>query len=231
MNIGIIGAGNIGATLARHLKALGHDISLANSRGVEGVAAIAASVGAKPVTARDAAHAGPIVIVTIPQKAITDLPPGLFDDVPADVVVVDTGNYYPEFRDGHIGAIDAGQTDSEWVSARLKRPVVKAFNNIQAGSLDTKGLPRGAPGRIALPVSGDDPRARQQILQLVDALGFDAIDAGPLSESWRQQPGTAVYCTDLDAEKLPKALAAADATKVAEVRQQNDLSVKAMFSR
>jgi predicted dinucleotide-binding enzyme len=205
MRIGIIGAGNIGGTLARRLAALGHDVSIANSRGPETLAALARETGAKPVTVEEAARAGDVVIVTIPEKGISRLPAGLFDGVADDVVVVDTGNYYPQ-RDGRIDAIEKGITESRWVSQQLGRPVVKAFNSIYARSLLERGKPKGTPGRIGLPVAGDDRRAKDVVIRLVEELGFDGMDAGSLDESWRQQPGTPVYCTDLDAEGVRRAL-------------------------
>jgi predicted dinucleotide-binding enzyme len=209
MRIGIIGAGQIGGTLARRLTALGHDVSIANSRGPGSLAGLARESGAKPVTVQQAARAGDVVIVTIPMKNIPRLPAGLFDGVPDTVVVVDTGNYYPQQRDGRIDAIEDGTTESRWVSQRLGRPVVKAFNNIYARHLLERGKPRGAPGRIALPVAGDDRRAKEIVIRLLDQLGFDGVDAGSLDESWRQQPGTPVYGTDLDVEGVQKALAEA----------------------
>jgi 8-hydroxy-5-deazaflavin:NADPH oxidoreductase len=209
MRIGIIGAGQIGGTLARRLTALGHDVSIANSRGPESLAALAGETGAKAVTAEQAARAGEVVIVTIPLKNIPRLPAGLFDGVPDEVVVVDTGNYYPQQRDGRIDPIESGTTESRWVSEQLGRPVVKAFNNIYARHLLELGKPRGAARRIALPVAGDDKRAKDVVIRLLDELGFDGVDAGSLDESWRQQPGTPVYGTDLDAAGVRKALAAA----------------------
>ena len=209
MRIGIIGAGNIGGTLARRLVALGHEVSVANSRGPHTLRDLAEEARAKPVTVREAARAGDVVIVTIPQKRIADLPADLFDGVPEDVVVVDTGNYYPRQRDGLIPEIEGGTTESRWVSNRLGRPVVKAFNNIYARSLADRGKPKGAMGRIALPVAGDDAGAKAVVMRLIDELGFDPVDAGGLDDSWRQQPGTPVYTKDLDAERLRRSLAEA----------------------
>ena len=152
---------------------------------------------------------GDLVIVTIPERNVPTLPKGLFAGVPASVVVVDTGNYYPRQRDGGIVEIESGMPESRWVEQKLERPVIKAFNNIYARHLLERGRPRGSPGRIALPVAGDDAKAKAVVLQLVDELGFDAVDAGGLDDSWRQQPGTPVYTTDLDAEGVRKALSAA----------------------
>lgn len=206
MKIGIIGAGQIGGTLARRLTALGYDVSIANSRGPESLAQLAKESGAKPVTVEQAARGGELVIVTIPMKSIPRLPRGLFNSVPDNVVVVDTGNYYPQQRDGRIDEIEDGMTESRWVSRQLGRPVVKAFNNIYARHLLEKGKPKGAPGRIALPVAGDDARAKDVVIRLLDELGFDGVDAGTLEESWRQQPATPVYGTDFDASGVKKAL-------------------------
>jgi predicted dinucleotide-binding enzyme len=122
------------------------------------------------------------------------------------VVVVDTGNYYPQQRDGRIDEIEDGTTESRWVSRQLGRPVVKVFNNIYARHLLERGRRSGDPKRIALPVAGDDPRAKEIVMRLLDQLGFDGVDAGGLDESWRQQPGTPVYGTDLEAEGVRKAL-------------------------
>ncbi len=209
MDIGIIGAGQIGGTLARRLSELGHKVSVANSRGPETLGQLAAETGATAVTVREAARAGEVVVVTIPLKNIPRLPKDLFAGVPEQVVVVDTCNYYPRQRDGRIEAIEAGLPESRWVEQQLGRPVVKAFNNIYARHLLERGRSAGIPGRIALPVAGDDPAAKAFVLRLIDELGFDGIDAGGLDESWRQQPGTPVYTADLDAEGVRRALAEA----------------------
>lgn len=209
MKIGIIGAGNIGGTLTRRLAALGHEIFVANSRGPETLADLAAETGAKAVTAAEAARAGEVVVVTIPEGKVRNLPKDLFAGVPDSVVVVDTGNYYPRQRDGRIDEIEAGMIESRWVERQLGRPVVKAFNNIYAQHLMELGRPAGAHGRIALPVAGDDDRAKAIVIKLLDELGFDGVDAGGLDESWRQQPATPVYATDFDAEGVRRALAEA----------------------
>jgi 8-hydroxy-5-deazaflavin:NADPH oxidoreductase len=209
MRIGIIGAGQIGGTLARRLTALGHQVFVANSRGPETLAALAAETGATAVSVTEAARSGELVIVTIPEKNVPSLRRGLFRGRPPGVVVVDTGNYYPQERDGRIDAIEAGMPESRWVEQQLGRPVVKAFNNIFAQHLREFGQPEGARGRIALPVAGDSAAAKGVVLRLIDELGFDGVDAGGLDESWRQQPGTPVYCADLDVKGVRRALSAA----------------------
>ncbi len=209
MKIGIIGAGQIGGTLTRRLRALGHQVFVSNSRGPESLSKLAAETGAKAVSVTEAAHAGDLVIVTIPEAEVPHLPKNLFAGVPANVVVVDTGNYYPQQRDGRIPEIEAGTPESRWVEKQLGRPVVKAFNNIYAQHLMDMGRPAGASGRIALPVAGDRPDDKKVVMNLINELGFDAVDAGTLDDSWRQQPATPVYGTDFDAEGLRRGLAEA----------------------
>lgn len=131
MRIGIIGAGNVGGTLTRRLGQLGHEVFVANSRGPDSLREFARETGAEPVSVEEAARSGEVVIVSIPEGAVPRLPQGLFDGVPDDVVVVDTGNYYPE-RDGRIDGIEQGLPESVWVSRELGRSVVKAFNTIPA---------------------------------------------------------------------------------------------------
>lgn len=209
MKIGIIGAGQIGGTLTRRFQQLGHQVSVANSRGPSSLAALAKETGAKGVTPREAARAGQVVIVTIPEGKIPNLPKDLFEGVPADVVVVDTGNYYPRERDGRIDAIESGMPESRWVESQLGRPVIKTFNTMNYKRLLEMGRPAGTPGRLAIPVAGDDAKAKKIILELVEELGFDAVDDGGLDNSWRQQPGTPVYDKILDRAAVVKALAEA----------------------
>ncbi|SHJ30446.1 hypothetical protein SAMN02745146_2828 [Hymenobacter daecheongensis DSM 21074] len=208
MNIGIIGAGHIGSALAVRLVSLGHNVYIANSRGPETLKDVARKTGATPVTAPEAARHGDIIVVTIPLKNIPDLPKDLFQGVAADVPVIDTSNYYPLLRDGRMPELETGElTESEWVQQHLGRPVVKVFNNIYAHHLEQKGQPAGTPGRIALPVAGDEAAAKQKVMALVEELGFDAVDDGTLHESWRQQPGTPSYGADMPADKLHEHLA------------------------
>lgn len=217
MKIGIIGAGHIGGTLTRRFRELGHDVSVANSRGPGTLSDLAAETGARAVTVDEAVREKDLIVVTIPEKSVPKLPAGIFDAARDDTVVVDTGNYYPQ-RDGRIDAIEAGMPESEWVAEQLGRPVVKAFNNIVAKHLLEDGRPADDPRRIALPVAGDDPAAKQVVMRLVNELGFDAVDTGTLEESWRQQPGTPVYAADLDAAGVRRALAEAPRERPAAFR-------------
>lgn len=217
MNIGIIGAGNIGATLARKLARAGHAVRIANSRGPETLRGLAEQIGAQAVSARDAAQGAHVVILSIPLGKLPLLRE-FTTTWPNDVVVADTSNYYP-IRDGHIAAMDDGQVESLWVSEQIGHPVVKAWNNILAVSLADKGLHRGAEGRIALPVAGDDTGAKARVMSLVEDTGFDAIDGGPLADSWRQQAITRAYCSDLTADELRAALRTADRARAPQLRE------------
>jgi predicted dinucleotide-binding enzyme len=213
MNIGIIGAGHIGSALAVRLTSLGHSVAIANSRGPETLTDLAQKTGATPVTPKEAVQNADLIVVTIPLKSIPNLPKDLFDGVAADVPVIDTSNYYPLLRDGQIPELESGDlTESEWVQQHLGRPVLKVFNNIFAANLENKGEPAGTPGRIALTVAGDDAAAKQKAMALVEELGFDAIDGGSLHESWRQQPGSPLYCTDLSAADVQQHLASLGTT-------------------
>ena len=226
LKIGIIGAGNMGSILARHLAKLGYRVLMANARGPESLKALADEIGATPVSVAEAAQAGDIVILAIPTKAVPHLPPGLFSHLPDRVIVIDIGNYHPELRDGRIEAIDRGLLDSQWVAQQIGHPVIKAFNNIFAQSLLEKGTPKGTRGRNALSVCGDAWEAKATVLRLVDDLGFDPVDGGTLDESWRQQPGTPAYCRDLDAASLRQALAKADRSRIVEYRTEQEARIR-----
>jgi len=201
MKIGIIGAGRIGGNLAQLLVQRGHEVSIANSRGPGTLDEVARRTGATPVEVTDAPRGAEVVILAVPLKAVAGLPAGLLDGVAPGAAVIDANNYYPQ-RDGQIRSIDDGMTSSRWVSEQLGRPVIKVFNNILAQQLLDRTTPPGTEGRRALPVAGDDVAAKTAVLNLVDELGFDAVDIGGLDESWRYQPGTPAYGPDVDAAKL-----------------------------
>lgn len=226
MKIGIVGAGNIGKTLGRELSAAGHDVKIANSRGPETIDPEALSTGARAVDAADAVRDVQVVILSIPFNRMPAFASAL-SAAPADAVVIDTSNYYP-LRDGRIESIDDGEVESAWVSEQIGRPIVKAWNAIGSASFAGKGAPAGTPGRIAIPVAADDTDARALAMTLVDQTGFDGIDAGPLSESWRQQPGAPCYCTDLTSEEMGEALATAEKERLPKRR---DISIAAIAER
>ena len=219
MKIGIIGAGNIGGNLTRRLTALGHDVSVANSRGPHTLTDLAEETGATPVPVRDAARGAEIVVITVPLKAVPDLPSGLLDEAADGVAVIDTGNYYPRQRDGRIAAIeDDGLTESRWTEQHIGHPVIKAFHGTYAQDILDRPRPADAPDRVALPVAGDDETAKSRIRALIDELGFDTVDAGGLDDSWRQQPDTPVYGLRAGVEDVTKALAEASPERKPEFR-------------
>jgi predicted dinucleotide-binding enzyme len=211
MEIGILGVGNIGATLTKRLSVAGHYVKVANSRGPETIPAEVFGSGGRAVQARDVVSDVDALIVSIPFHRVPGVRP-LVDDLPVDAVVLDTCNYYP-LRDSGIEGFHDPQVESLWVAEQLGRPVVKAWNAITADSFSTKATSAGSPGRIAIPVSADREADRAVGLSLVEETGFDAFYAGTLAESWRHQPGSPCYCTDLTREEMPGALAAAIASR------------------
>ena len=209
--IGLVGSGHIGSQLARLAVAHGYDVVVSNSRGPETLADLVAELGprARAATAAEAAEAGDLVVVTVPLKAYRDVPVEPLDGK----IVVDTNNYYFE-RDGRIPALDEGTTT---VSAMLQAhlpgsKVVKAFNNITAADLTDDASVSGTPDRRALPIAGDDDAAKTLVSTLLDELGFDAVDAGPLAESWRFERDTPSYGVRMTAADVPARLAEAQRT-------------------
>lgn len=190
--LGIIGAGNIGSTLARLGVAAGYDVVLANSRGPESLIDLVADIGntARPGTVEGAATEGDVVVVTIPLHAIGSVPADLL----AGKVVIDTCNYYPE-RDGAVPSLDdESTTTSELLQAHLPDShVVKAFNNIFFRHLLSLARPTDDPERSVLPIAGDDAEAKATAARVLDDLGYDALDVGPLAEGWRYQRDLPAY--------------------------------------
>ncbi len=190
--IGFIGSGMIGGSLARLAVAAGFNVVLSNSRGPDTLAELVAELGdrARAATPGEAAEAGDLVVAAVPLKAYRSLPVNSL----RGKVVIDTMNYYPS-RDGHMPDIDAAKlTTSELVQQHLQgAKVVKALHNLDFHHLFTNARPRGDANRTTLPIAGDDAEAKEKVAQFMDAIGYDAIDIGPLSESWRIEPGTPIY--------------------------------------
>lgn len=208
---GIIGAGNIGSQVARAVIAQGHEVVIANSRGPQTLTDLVAELGpqARAATVTEAAEAGEVAVVTIPLKAIEDVPAAPF----AGRILLDTNNYYWE-RDGRIAELDEGRTTTSEIVQRhfADARVVKAFNHILAAEITTDGRPAGTPGRRALVVSSDDPEATAFVTRLYDEIGYDAVDVGPLSESWRIERDRPGYGVRLTADELRTALEQAPRT-------------------
>ncbi|SDY52638.1 hypothetical protein SAMN05661080_03749 [Modestobacter sp. DSM 44400] len=212
--IGIIGAGHIGTALATTFLDAGHDVVLSNSRGPETLAGLVAGLAAREptrgsiraATAEDAAAAAELAVVTIPLKAYRNVPVAPL----AGKVVIDTNNYYPQ-RDGAIAELDEHRTTSaQLLQQHLpESAVVKAFNHIQAAQIVDRRSPAGTASRRALAIAGDDAAARTRVAALIDEIGFDLVDLGPLAESWRIEPGTPGYGAEDDADQLRAHLAGA----------------------
>ena len=204
MDIGIIGSGEMGSFLASKFIKLGHTVSIANSRGPGSLKQLTEDIGAKAGTVEQATKDKKVIIISIIEINVQDLPKNLFKNLPKDVVVIDTMNYYPNLRGGHIPALDQTGIDSLWVQEQLGIPVVKVFNSILVTSLKDLARPKGEKNRIAIAVSGDDTKAKEVVFKLVDELGFDPFDLGNIAQSWRQQPGSPIYCRDINIEELKK---------------------------
>jgi hypothetical protein len=190
--VGFIGSGMIGSTVARLSVAAGHQVVLSNSRGPETLKDLADELGplARAGTGEQAAAGGDIVVVTIPLRAYRSVPAGPL----AGKTVIDTTNYYPQ-RDGQIAELDSRSiTSSELLQRHLAgSEVVKAFNNIYYRHLQSLARPAGAADRTFLPIAGDGPEAKQAVSAFLDSIGYGTVDAGPLADSWRQEPGSPVY--------------------------------------
>jgi predicted dinucleotide-binding enzyme len=204
----LIGAGNIGSQVTRAAIASGYDVVISNSRGPETLTDLVSELGprARASTTEEAAAAGDLAVVSIPLRAIGDVPV----EPLVGKAVIDANNYYPR-RDGIIVALDDDSlTSSELLEQRLRGAhVVKAFNHLYARQITSDGTPPGTPNRRALAIAGDDQVAKAQVAELIDRFGFDVVDLGPLTESWRIQPGTPGYVERMNAEELATALAAA----------------------
>lgn len=201
MRIGIIGAGHIGSSLAKQFTRVGYDVAVSNSRGPETLAGLVAELGdrARALTAEEAAAYGEAVVVSIPYGRYRELPA----DQLRDKVVIDTCNYYAE-RDGHDPELDSdATTSSERIRAHTHANVVKAFNAIYWENLRDGDRPKGAPDRLAIPISGSDEDAKAVVAGLIRDIGFDPVDAGNLGQGGRKhQPGTKAYGAEMRAEEL-----------------------------
>ncbi|MBK1663379.1 NADP oxidoreductase [Rhodospirillum rubrum] len=205
MKIGLIGAGVVGRAIATLAVRAGHQVMLSNSRGPHTLFSLRAAVGCAIGTVDEAAAFGDIGVVAVPLAAYRAVPAAAL----AGKVVIDTNNYYPE-RDGAIAELDDKRTTTSELLARHlpASRIVKAFNAITMTDLERDGRPAGSPDRRALPVAGDDGEGKAIAIALLDAFGFDALDAGPLSQGWRFERGTPAYCVALTRDALEKTLAA-----------------------
>lgn len=226
MKIGIVGVGHIGKSLTLKLAEAGHDVRVANSSGPENIDASVLVTGAKAVTSKEAVRDREVIILSIPLNRIPDVAP-LFTEVPEGTVIIDTSNYYPG-RDSKIDAIEAGEVESLWVTKQLGRPVAKAWNAIGSHSLIINGKPHGSADRIGIPIATDRDIDQAVTETLINDTGFDAFHTGSLTDSWRQQPGAPVYCTDLTLTELNNVI---DTAERARLPKRRDLAVAAIMER
>jgi predicted dinucleotide-binding enzyme len=226
MQIGILGTGFMGRNLARKLAAAGHVVKAANSRGPETIAADVLETGARAATVREAVDGADVVILCMPHTGFGKIKDHVAA-LPEQTVVIDISNYFPG-RDGENPELETGKVESVWVREYFDRPIAKAWNTIGMASFETRGRTKGEPDRIAVPVAGDRQRDREIAIALVDDTGFDGFDAGVLADSWRQQPGSPVYITDLTYEEMGPALASAERERLPKRR---DLSAQVFAER
>jgi 8-hydroxy-5-deazaflavin:NADPH oxidoreductase len=220
MNIGVIGTGQIGEVIIRKLRGASYAVKMANERGPESLKDLAAKTGAIPVSVEEVVQDVDILFFALPQKAFPVLPKGLLNKARKETIVIDVGNYYP-WRDGRIDEIESGLTESAWVEKQIGRPVVKVLNSIVYKALAEAGRPMGSRDRVALPISGDNPKAKEIVAQLLDRIGFDSVDAGTIAESWRQQPGSPVYCINPTKEVLQQRLKNVDRSSLVTNREKS----------
>jgi 8-hydroxy-5-deazaflavin:NADPH oxidoreductase len=199
--IAVIGAGHIGSNVAQAAAKAGYDVIVSNATGPESLASLVSQLGSKAraATVGAAAEAGDVVVVSVPV--------GAFGDVPvrplAGKVVISTSNYNAS-REGHIAEIDDGRIT---IAGLLQRHlpesrVVKAFNMISAAEVPADGTPPGTPNRRALALAGDDAGAKNTVAEIYDRMGFDAVDAGALGESWRFGRGQPAFIVRQNADQL-----------------------------
>ncbi|PTE84199.1 3-hydroxyisobutyrate dehydrogenase [Staphylococcus equorum] len=210
MRIGIIGVGNIGTVLSHKLVGNGHQVKVADARSIDKLAN--KNFSGQAVEVENVIKGIDILIIAIPFPATPDLK-YLMNQVDDNVIIVDTSNYAPVLRDKNIEELDNGMSDSVWVSQQLGKPVIKAFNNLLEETLDDKGAPENTENRIAMAIAGDNQKDKEVIMDIVSEIGFDTVDTGSLKDSWRHQPGTPAYCTELTKEELEQALDHADNDK------------------
>src|SRR5437773_3525863 len=219
MKIGVIGTGDIGAVIVRKFRDAGYPVKMANARGPESLKDLAAKTGAIPVSVEQVVQDVDVLFLVVPQKAIPELPKGLLNKARKETIVIDVGNYYP-FRDGRIDELENGLTESVWVERQIGRPVIKVLNTIPTKALMAAGRPAGSRDRVALPISGDNTKAKEIVAQLIDRIGFDSVDAGTIAESWRQQPGSPVYCINPTKEELQQFLKKVDRSSLVTKREK-----------
>lgn len=209
--IGIIGAGHIGSQVARKAVKLGYDVVISNSRGPETLAGLVEELGPRALaaTAAEAAAAADFAVVAVPLRNYRDIPA----EPLAGKIVIDANNYYWE-RDGRFPELDKGEATTSGLLQEhlLKSKVAKGFNHIMAKDITSDGTPAGTENRRALATASDYPEAAELVTRLYDEFGFDTVNVGPLSESWRVERDRPAYVKRQTAAELTANLAKAPRT-------------------
>ena len=205
--------------MIRQYSNAGHRVKMTNASGPEKLRQLASETGASAVAWENVVADVDVIVISIPLIGVLTLAPEIFRNISPRTTIVDTGNYYP-IRDGIIEEIEDGMPESVWVSNQLQHPVVKAYNNIFYRSLVHSGRAKDNPSRVALPIAGDDDESKKLVSSLINDSGFDALDYGILQDTWRQQPGSTVYCTDLTLPQLKKSIKKARKELLSERREQ-----------
>lgn len=208
MNIGIIGAGPIGTTISKHLFNTGHNVKIADVRSINKLEG--KDFKGTAVTFDEVIQNIDVLIISLPFNVIPNIKDKL-SQLDEETIIVDTTNYYP-FRDGNIQAVNEGKVESIWVSEQIEKPVIKAFNNLLAMSLQNITSTDGS--KIAMAISGDNQDHKDTVTKMINKIGIDVVDNGELNNSWRHQPGAPAYCTELDKSQLERALQIADKSAI-----------------
>ncbi|WP_414049105.1 NADPH-dependent F420 reductase [Macrococcus animalis] len=208
MKIGILGAGPIGTTISKHLYNVGHDVKIADVRSIDKLEG--KDFKGSAVTFDEAIQNIDVLIISIPFNVVPTIKEKL-SYLGENTIIIDTTNYYP-FRDGNIQAIEEGKVESVWVSEQIGRPVIKAFNNLLAMTL--QNITSTDNKKIAMAISGDNQNHKDTVKNMVNEIGIDVVDNGVISNSWRHQPGAPAYCTELDKDQLQRALQIAEKSNI-----------------
>ncbi len=179
--LGIVGAGRVGTTIARAAIAAGYDVAISGSGAADRIALIVEVLapGARPVSTEEAVRH----------------------------ILIDAMNYWEEIDGVDQELAKAPSGTSVVVQARFPSArVVKSLNHVTYYKFDEGRRPHGAPGRMAMAAAGDDRAAVAAVMQLIDKLGFDAVDAGPLEAGRALEPDGPVFGVSYSADELSNLL-------------------------
>jgi predicted dinucleotide-binding enzyme len=220
VNLGIVGAGKLGTTLARAAIGAGYDVAISASGPAEEIALTVdvLAPGARAVTTEEAVSDADIVVLAIPVHRFRELPADLFDAK----IVVDAMNYWEPVDgiDDELAAAPDGTSSDVQRHFRSAR-VVKSLNQLGYHELDENRRPNGAPDRIAIGAAGDDRLAVRAVMGLIDRLGYDPVDAGPLANGRALEPDGSPFAVTYSADELSRIV---DAQRDQEVEHVGDVA-------